>query len=66
MDYENRKDDVTRRRRSELRAEKQEVAARGSKGRALSSPHKNRYDAAIVNLENEDPSSRKLALPGRF
>jgi hypothetical protein len=61
MDYENRKDDVTRRRRQELRAEN--LAANVAKGSAAvrSSPHRNRYNAAIATLENEDPVTKSAA-----
>jgi DNA mismatch repair protein MutL len=62
MDFEQRKEDATRRRREEVRAaraaEKESTATSVSR----SSPHTNRYNAAIASLEAGQPSSRSSAL----
>lgn len=55
MDYENRKDNMIRRRRSELRAQRPaaelETQVLEASSTPQSSPHKNRYKAAIATLE---------------
>lgn len=55
MDYENRKDNVIRRRRLELRAQRSAAALETEvldTPSTQSSPHKNRYNAAIATLES--------------
>jgi DNA mismatch repair protein MutL len=56
MDYENRKDNLIRRRREERLSTRSEPALHLSGEMVHSSPHKNRYNAAIANLEGVDPS----------
>jgi DNA mismatch repair protein MutL len=51
MDFEHRKELASRRRRDELRAATLEVERSDTREVVRSSPHKNRYNAAIATLE---------------
>ena len=51
MDFEQRKMDATRRRREELRATQPGAGSSNSSDTISSSPHRNRYNAAISSLE---------------
>jgi DNA mismatch repair protein MutL len=55
MEFEQRKENATRRRRAEIRAAKMEAAFSSSSDTIRSSPHKNRYNAAIAALEAAQP-----------
>jgi len=57
MDFEQRKEEATRRRREEIRKERYVDGNANSISRARSSPHKNRYNAAIARLDTEIPYS---------
>jgi hypothetical protein len=50
MEFEHRKEDATRRRREEIRAAEREKENSSSSVPKRSSPHKNRYNAAIASL----------------
>ncbi|RDW73975.1 hypothetical protein BP5796_07417 [Coleophoma crateriformis] len=63
MQYEERKEEATRRRREEVRLSRQEATRQAQTDSPRSSPHKNRYEAAIASLEaaqatEEVPKSR--------
>ena len=55
MDFELRKQDATRRRREGVRAAEMAAAFLSSSGPTRSSPHKNRYNAAIASLNFTQP-----------
>ncbi|PBP22688.1 DNA mismatch repair protein [Diplocarpon rosae] len=80
MDFEQRKEDATRRRRMEIAAARAELDVAGSKKRrrlgkdeatnmdsgfdaGRSSPHKNRYNAAVANLEASGPKQHNHEAP---
>jgi len=60
MDFEHRKEVATRRRRDDLRAAALEVENSGTRGALRTSPHKNRYNAAITTLEAGYPSPSSI------
>ena len=51
MDFEKRKEEATRRRREEYRAPRAAGNGPATSKSSRSSPHKNRYNAAVANLE---------------
>ena len=51
MDFEQRKEDATRRRRAELHAARIEAKLSSSSAQPRHSPYRNRYNAAIASLE---------------
>jgi DNA mismatch repair protein MutL len=55
MDFEQRKEDATRRRREEIRTEQVDAELSHSSGPVRVSPHKTRYNAAIASLEASQP-----------
>lgn len=55
MEFEQRKEDATRRRRKELDLAQMEAKLTSSSGPPRTSPHKNRYNAAIASLEADQP-----------
>lgn len=55
MDFEQRKEDTTRRRRKEMRTAQIEAQYSSSSVPIRSSPHENRYNAAIASLEAAQP-----------
>ncbi|PBP26415.1 DNA mismatch repair protein [Diplocarpon rosae] len=82
MDFEQRKEDATRRRRMEIAAARAELDVAGSKKRqrlgedealithmdsgfdaGRCSPHKNRYNAAVANLEASGPKQDSHEAP---
>jgi DNA mismatch repair protein MutL len=74
MDFEQRKADATRRLREEKRTEEMEVEFSGSSVLKRSSPHKNRYNAAIASIEaaqarvdaSHDPQQTKVPFRTSF
>jgi hypothetical protein len=63
MDFEQRKEDATRRRREELLATQMEAKFSSSSAPLRSSPHKNRYNSAVASLEVDQPSSEPSEQP---
>jgi hypothetical protein len=60
MDFEHRKELVTRWRRNELRASTLEVDGSDIRQTVRTSPHKNRYNAAIATLKANHVSPNKI------
>jgi DNA mismatch repair protein MutL len=63
MDFEQRKEDATRRRREELHAAQMEAKFSSSSAPLRSSPHKNRYNSAVAALEVDQPRSELSEQP---
>jgi len=63
MDFEQRKEDATRRRREELHFTQMEAKFSSSSAPPRSSPHKNRYNAAIASLEADQSRSESSEQP---
>jgi DNA mismatch repair protein MutL len=69
MQYEQNKESASRTRRDQLRLARKDTEAETSTGRTRSSPHKNRYNAAIAALEGDTvsttskPQEPKTSLP---
>lgn len=63
MDFEHRKENATRRRRDELQAMRDlfQQPPATSRDPSQSSPHKNRYNAALASLETSGQSTRDLS-----
>ena len=67
MDFEQRKETATRRRREELQAARKEMDVPNGEGARKPSPHKNRYKAAIAALETRQLSAQdNTTLRGKF
>ena len=60
MDFEHRKEVASRRRRDDLRAATLEVEKSGIRDMLRTSPHKNRYNAAITTLEAGYPPPNSI------
>ncbi|KAB8302897.1 hypothetical protein EYC80_006221 [Monilinia laxa] len=64
MDFEHRKENATRRRRDELQSMREMFQQTPATGQAPSrpSPHKNRYNAALANLETPRENLGEVSL----